>query len=139
MSHLAQGVLKRKQPQFQQALEGRFPQAQRWILTELLNQYDQVEVSLQRVAERIAQEVENSADPFGAEAVKLLDTIPGVGEIGAQIIVAEIGVDMNRFPTAHHLASWAGGCPGNNESAGKRKSGKTTKGSRYLRATAQLG
>lgn len=52
----------------------------------------------------------------------------------AQIIVAEIGVDMERFPTDHHLASWAGVCPGNNESAGKRKSGKTTKGSRYLRA-----
>jgi transposase len=68
------------------------------------------------------------------EAVQLLDTISGVGETVAQIIVAEIGVDMERFPTARHLASWAGMCPGNNESAGKRKSGKTTKGSRYLRA-----
>jgi len=78
--------------------------------------------------------VENSADPFVAEAVPLLDTIPGVGETVAQIIVAEIGVDMDRFPTDHHLASWAGGCPGNNESVGKRQSGKTTKGSRYVRA-----
>jgi transposase len=134
LSHLAQGVLKRKQPQLQHALEGRFSQAQRWILTELLEQYDQVEAALQRVAERIRQEVENSADPFVADAVQLLDTIPGVGETVAQIIVAEIGVDMERFPTDHHLASWAGMCPGNNESAGKRKSGKTTKGSRYLRA-----
>ena len=78
--------------------------------------------------------MDTSADPFVPEAVKLLDTIPGIGETVAQIIVAEIGVDMERFPTANHLASWAGMCPGNNESAGKRKSGKTTKGSRYLRA-----
>jgi len=134
LSHLAQGMLKRKQPQLQQALEGRFTQAQRWILTELLDQYDHVEGALQRVADRIRQEVENSADPFVPDAVQLLDTIPGVGETVAQIIVAEIGVEMDRFPSANHLASWAGVCPGNNESAGKRKSGKTTKGSRYLRA-----
>jgi transposase len=134
LSHLAQGILKRKQPQLQQALEGRFTPAQRWILGQLLDQYDHVEAALQSVAERIRQEVDNSADPFVPEAVPLLDTIPGVGETVAQIIVAEIGVDMDRFPTDHHLASWAGVCPGNNESAGKRKSGKTTKGSRYLRA-----
>src|SRR5215831_7418954 len=79
MSHLAQGVLKRKQPQLQQALAGRFTQAQRWILAELLDQYDQVEAALQRVAERIKQEVETSADPFVADAVPLLDTIPRVG------------------------------------------------------------
>jgi transposase len=134
LSHLAKGLLKRKQPQLQQALAGRFTPAQRWILTELLDQYEHVEAALQRVAERIRQEVENSADPFVADAVQLLDTIPGVGETVAQIIVAEIGADMARFPTAHDLASWAGMCPGNHESAGKRKSGKTTKGSRYLRA-----
>jgi transposase len=93
-----------------------------------------VEAALQSAEERIRQEVENIADPFVPEAVKLLDTIPGVGETVAQIIVAEIGVDMERFPSDHDLASWAGMCPGNNESAGKRKSGKTTKGSRYLRA-----
>jgi transposase len=134
MSHLARSSLKRKQPQLQQALEGRLTQAQRWILAELLAQYDHVEVALQRAEERIRQEVETSADPFVPEAVQRLDTIPGIGETVAQIIVAEIGVDMERFPTDHHLASWAGMCPGNNESAGKRRSGKTTKGSRYLRA-----
>src|SRR5262249_46195689 len=101
---------------------------------ELLDQYEHVGAALQRVEERIRQEVETGADPFVADAVQLLDTIPGVGETVAQIIVAEIGVDMERFPTDHHLASSAGVCPGNNESAGKRKSGKTTKGSRYLRA-----
>ena len=134
MSHLAQRTLKRKQPQLQQALEGRFTPAQRWILGQLLDQYDHVEAALQSVAERSRQEVDRSADPFVPEAVKLLDTIPGIGETVAQIIVAEIGVDMERFSTANHLASWAGMCPGNNESAGKRKSGKTTKGSRYVRA-----
>lgn len=134
MSHLARRTLKRKQPQLQHALEGRFTDAQRWILGQLLDQDAQVEAALQRVVERIRQEVDNSADPFVPEAVRLLDTIPGIGETVAQIIVAEIGVAMECFPTANHLASWAGMCPGNNESAGKRKSGKTTKGSRYLRA-----
>ena len=134
MSHLAQTSLKRKQPQLQQALEGRLTQAQRGVLGQLLDQYDHVEAALQRAEERIRQEVESRADPFVPDAVQLLDTIPGVGETVAQIIVAEIGVDMERFPTANHLASWAGMCPGNNESAGKRKSGKTTKGRRYLRA-----
>src|SRR5206468_9081758 len=134
MSHLARRALKRKQPQLQQALEGRVTPAQRWILGQLLDQYDQGEAALQSAAERIRQEVDSSADPFVPEAVKLLDTVPGVGETVAQIIVAEIGGDMERFPTANHLASWAGLCPGNNESAGKRKSGQTTKGSRYLRA-----
>jgi len=134
LSQLAYTTLKRKQPQLQQALEGRVTQAQRWILGQLLDQYNHVEAALQRAEERIGQEVESSADPFVPEALPLLDTIPGVGETVAQIIVAEIGVDMEQFPTANHLASWAGMCPGNNESAGKRKSGKTTKGSRYLRA-----
>lgn len=134
MSYLAQGILKRKQSQLQQALEGRFTPAQRWILTELLDQYDQVEAALQRAEARIGQEVASSADPFVPDALTLLDTIPGVGETVAQIIGAEIGVDMEQFPSADHLASWAGVCPGNNESAGKRTSGKTTKGSRYLRA-----
>jgi transposase len=134
MSHLAQRTLKRKPPQLQQALEGRGTPAQRWILGQLLDQYEHVEAALQSAEERIGQEVENSADPFVAEAVPRLDTLPGVGETVAQIIVAEIGVDLARFPTDPHLASWAGVCPGNNESAGKRKSGKTTKGSRYLRA-----
>jgi len=78
--------------------------------------------------------VDNSADPFVPEAGQLRDTRPGVGETVAQILVAEVGVDLERFPTDHHLASGAGRCPGNNESAGNRRSGKTTTGSRYLRA-----
>ena len=134
LSQLAQGSLKRKQPQLQQALAGRWTQAQRWILTELLDQYAHVDAALERVAERSRQEVASSAAPFVADAVQLLDTIAGVGETVAQSIVAELGVAMECFPTDHLLASWAGVWPGNNESGGKRKSGTTTKGSRYLRA-----
>ena len=72
--------------------------------------------------------------PFAEEAERL-ETIPGVDRRAAEVIVAEIGTDMERFPTADHLASWAGMCPGNDESAGKRRSGRTTKGERWLRAT----
>lgn len=71
-------------------------------------------------------------DPFVAEAVRLLQTISGVGPRAAEAIVSEVGVDMSRFPTHAHLASWTGMCPGNNESGGKRLSGKTNKGSTYL-------
>jgi transposase len=134
MSHMARGLLKRKQPQLEQALVGRLTPVQRWVLGELLDQYERVEVALTRAEERIGEEVKNSPDPFVREAVTLLDTIPGVAETVAQVIVAEIGVNMAQFPSDAHLASWAGICPGNNESAGKRKSGKTTKGSRYLRS-----
>jgi transposase len=134
MSHLAKRSLKRKQPELQRALEGRLTEAQRWVLSELLDQYAQVEAAVKRTEQRIDQEVQASADPFVSEALKLLDQIGGVNETVARIVVAEIGVDMKQFPTDKQLASWAGMCPGNNESAGKRKSGKTGKGSRYLRA-----
>lgn len=134
MSELARRSMKRKQPERQRALQGRLTEAQRWVLTELLDRYDSVELSISRVEAKIGQEVEASADPFVPEAVKLLDTIPGIAETVAQIIVSEIGADMQQFPSDRHLASWAGRCPGNNESAGKRKNGKTTKGNRYLRA-----
>jgi transposase len=134
MSHLARRSLKRKQPELQRALEGRLTEAQRWVLSELLDQYEQVEAAVKRTEQRIDQEVQESADPFVGEAIKLLDQIVGVNETVARIVVAEIGVEMSQFPTDKQLASWAGMCPGNNESAGKRESGKTGKGSRYLRA-----
>jgi transposase len=72
--------------------------------------------------------------PF-AEAAERLQRIPGIGQRGAEVITAEIGVDMSKFPTDGNLTSWAGLCPGNNESAGKRRTGKTTKGSQWLRTT----
>ena len=133
MAQLARPNLKAKPPELRRSLEGRLTSAQRWVLRELLARYEELEAALARVKQRIQREVAESPDPFVAEAVQLLDTIPGVGEATAETIVGEIGVDMSRFPTARHLASWAGMCPGNNESAGKRKSGKTTKGSPYLR------
>jgi transposase len=134
MSDLARRSMKKKKPELKRALEGRLTQNQRWILSQLLDQYDSVEEAIKRVEGKIRQEVENSAAPFVKEAVKLLDTIPGVAETAAQIIISEIGTDTSQFPEAKQLASWAGMCPGNNESAGKKKSGKTRKGNRYLRA-----
>ena len=83
---------------------------------------------MDRVSAVIAQHL--SAEQ---EAIALLDTIPGVSQRTAEILLAEIGTDMTRFPNAKHLASWAGMCPGNYESGGKRLSGKTRKGSRWLR------
>ena len=92
-----------------------------------------MEAALQSAEERSRQEVGSRADPFGPAAVQLLDPIPGLGETVAQIIVAEVGVAMERLPTANHWASWAGMGPGNKERAGQRKRGKTTQGSRYVR------
>jgi transposase len=134
LAELARGTLKQKRPQLRRALDGHLTPSQRWVLGELLGRYQELEAALERVNAQIRQEVQGSPDPFVAEAVPLLDSIPGVGEQGAQTIIAEIGVDMSRFPSAGHLASWGGMCPGNNESAGKRRSGKTRKGSPYLRA-----
>lgn len=104
-------------------------EAQRWVLGEFRRRYDELEAALARVHEHMRQEVEHNRGPVVAEAVTLLATIPGVGEQVAQTILSEIGVEMSRFPSDGHLASWAGMGPGNNESAGKRKSGQTTKGS----------
>lgn len=133
LAELAQGKLKNKKDALRQALVGRLTQVQRWVLGELLARVEELDAALHRVETRIGEEVEQCPDPFVKEAVVLLDSMPGVGEHVAHTIVSEIGVDMARFPSAAHLASWAGLCPGNNESAGKRKSGQTTKGSQYLR------
>lgn len=133
LAGMARGRLKAKKAELERALEGRLTAAQRFVLGELLGRYDELESALERAGEQIAQEVAQNADPFVPEAMKLLETIPGVGERIAETIISEIGVEMKRFATDAHLASWAGMCPGNNESAGKRRSGKTTKGSVYLR------
>ncbi len=133
LAERAQGKLKSKKAALRQALEGRLTQVQRWVLGELLARVEELDAALQRVERRLGEESEHCADPFGQEAVGLLARMPGVGDHGARTMVSEIGVEMERFPSAEHLASWAGLCPGNNESAGKRKSGQTTKGSQYLR------
>jgi transposase len=133
LAELAQGKLKSKKAELRRALAGRFTQVQRWVRAELLTRVEEREAALTRVEARIGEEVPACADPFVPQAVELLESIPGVGERTAQTIVAEIGVDMSGFPSAKHLASWAGVCPGNHESAGKRKSGQPTPGNKSLR------
>jgi len=129
MAELAKGRLREKREELIQALEGRVKAHHRFVLAELLCQID----NLDEAIARFDKQVEEYCRPF-EEAVSLLDTIPGVGRETAEIIVSEIGTDMSRFPTADHLASWAGVSPGNNESAGKRRSGKTRPGNKSLRA-----
>ncbi len=130
MAELAQGRLREKREQLVKALEGRVKAHHRFVLTELLCQVDSLDESIARFDEQI----DAYCRPF-EEAVQLLDTIPGVSRRAAEVLVSEIGTDMSRFPTADHLASWAGVAPGNNESAGKRRSGKTRNGSKPLGVT----
>ncbi len=129
LAGLAQGSLSQKAAELRRALSGRMGAHQRFLLGEQLRHIEALEASIARVSGEIAERLR----PFET-ALERLDTIPGVGRRIAEILVAEIGTDMRRFPTAAHLASWAGMCPGNNESAGKRKSGKTRKGSPWLRS-----
>jgi transposase len=120
--------LRHKIPALQTALRGRVTEHHRFQLRLLLDHVTHLEELIGRLGARI----EEVTAPF-AEAVERLTTIPGVEQRAAETVIAEIGPNMEQFPTADHLASWAGMCPGNNESAGKRKSGPTTKGSRWLR------
>ena len=128
LASLAQGRLRAKREELEQALQGRVREHHRFLLTELLCQIDSLDDTIQHFDEQIRICCE--ADQ---EVIELLDTIPGVGREGAEMLVAEIGTDMSRFPSAGHLAAWAGLAPGNNESAGKRRSGKTRKGDPWLR------
>ncbi len=128
LAELARGRLRKKIPALKKALEGRFRPHHRFMLENILAHIDFLDESIATVTE----EVVSRLDPF-AQTVELLCTIPGVEKRTAQVIISEIGTDMSRFPSANHLASWAGLCPGNNESAGKRKTGKTRKGDQWLR------
>jgi transposase len=120
--------LREKIPQLQQALEGKITEHHRWLLGLLWDQLRSSEAFLARLDERIEQWTR----PQKA-ALEKLDAIPGIDRRVAEVLLAEIGIDMTPFPSDAHLASWAGLCPGNHESAGQRRSGKTTKGSRWLR------
>ncbi len=128
LADLARGTLQKKRQELEQALKGQFRPHHAFLLAELLSQIDALEEAEARVTAELEARLQEEAD-----ALAYLDTIPGVNQRIAQIIIAEIGTDMARFPSAKHLASWAGICPGNHESAGKRRSGKTRKGSRWLR------
>ena len=130
LADLAEKRLRQKIPQLQRALEGEITEHHRFLLRRLLDQYDFLEKEIQTVSERLVA----VAPPSFREAVKQLDEIAGVGERGARALLAETGTDMSRFPSHKHFASWAGQCPGNRESAGKRKSGKTPAANRHLDA-----
>ena len=131
LADLAQRKLRAKIPVLKIALLGRVTEHHRFLLRLLLDEVTQVEAWIARVSERIAAVLPASM----AEALPRLVEVPGVGERAAENLLAEIGTDMAQFPTAAHLSSWVGMSPGNNESAGKRKSGRTTKGNQWLRAT----
>jgi transposase len=129
LAELAQGRLREKLPQLREALTGHLTDHHRFLLARLLHQVEFYELEIAA----FEAEIDKHTTTFG-EAVKLLDAIPGVDRVVAWTILAEIGKDMNQFPTARHLTSWAGLCPGNHESAGKRASGRTRNGSPWLRA-----
>jgi transposase len=128
LAELAKGTLRQKRARLAEALTGRFTDHHAALLGDLLDHIAFLEQQIARLDERIAAAIAPYADQ-----VARLRTIPGIDRAGAETIIAEIGVDMSRFPSAAHLASWAGICPGNNESAGKRKTGKTRKGDRWLK------
>jgi transposase len=128
LAELARRRLRGKIPQLKQALRGRVSDHHRFMLRILMDHVRHLDQLIEQFSDRIDEVIR----PL-ARAVGRLVTIPGVNRRAAEVIVAEIGTDMARFPTAGHLSSWAGMCSGNHQSAGKRQSGRTTKGDRWLR------
>jgi transposase len=128
LADLARKRLREKIPHLQLALRGRVTEHHRFLLCLHLDHVTQLEELLGRLNVRI----EEALAPF-AEAATRLQAIPGVSQRVAETVLAEIGTNMDQFPTDGHVASWAGMCPGNNESAGKRRSGRVTKGNRWLK------
>jgi transposase len=128
LADLARRRLRVKIPQLKRALYGRVTEHHRFMLRTLMDHVHHLDELIDRLDHRIAAVM----SPFD-QAVERLVTIPGINRRAAEVIVAEIGVDMSRFPSAGHLSSWAGICSGNHQSAGKRQSGRTTQGDRWLR------
>ena len=131
MADLARMKLRVKIPQLIEALTGGVNEHHRFMLKTVLDQVEYFEKQIGLFDQRIEQVM----TPLELAAVEKLDEIPGFDKRAAQNVLAEIGTDMNRFPTEDHLASWAGMCPGNNQSAGKRKSGRMTQGNKWLKRT----
>jgi transposase len=129
LADLAQGKLRRKLPALRQALTGRFRDHHAFLTGQILAKIDFLEETIATCSTRIAELLR----PFQATLERLM-TIPGVKRLTAEVVVAETGGDMSRFPSDGHLCSWAAICPGQEESAGKRRTGQTRKGNRYLRA-----
>jgi transposase len=130
LAELARGALRKKLPALRRALQGRFRPHHAFLIEQIFAKIDFLDETLAR----LMAEIDRRLAPF-EPMLTALDTIPGIDRIGAIGIVAETGGDMTRFPSAGHLCSWGAMCPGQNESAGKRRSGKTRKGNRYLRRT----
>jgi transposase len=129
LANMARGRMRAKIEDLTLACEGRFNDQHALMCTLHLEHLDHLTDMIARLDTR----VDEATLPFAGQ-LNLLATIPGIGERAAQVIISEIGVDMTRFPTAAHLASWAGLCPGNNESAGKHRRGTTRKGNSEVRA-----
>jgi transposase len=129
LAKLARGKLKSKVPQLQTALHGKVTEHHRFMLGTLMEHL----VYLESAIDRLSGRIEELMRPF-EEQIQRLREIPGIERRTAQNILAEIGTEMGQFPSAAHLSSWAGMCPGNHESAGKRRSGRTTPGNRWLRS-----
>jgi transposase len=130
LADLARGTLRKKLPALRQALTGRFRPHHAFMVSQHLGHLDYLDEAISALSTHI----EEALRPFAAEYQRL-DSIPGVAQRTAEVLIAEIGVDMRQFPTAQHVASWAGLCPGQNESAGKHKSGRLRPGNRWLRMT----
>jgi transposase len=130
LAHFANYRLKASQEKLREALRGRVTKHHRFLLRLHLNQTDSLDASIAT----IDQQVGAGIAPFRA-AVELVTSVPGVSDLGAQVIVSEIGTDMSRFPSDGHLISWAGICPRNDESAGKRRSNRLRKGAPWLKTT----
>ena len=128
LSDLALGHLRKKTPDLILALDGRPDEHFRWILSRLLSKLDRLDSEVAELDARLCEQCEPHAD-----ILRRLTAIPGIKITAARVLIAELGTDMSQFPTAAHMASWAGLCPGNAESAGKRFSGRTRKGDRYVR------
>jgi transposase len=128
LADLARGRLRKKLPALRQALAGRFRPHHAFLVSQLLTHVDDLDDAVKAVG----QEIEARLAPFAEHATQL-DTIPGIDKRTAEVLLAELGVDMSFFPSDRQLTSWAGICPGNNESAGKHRSGKIRKGNRWLR------
>lgn len=130
LAELAQGRLRKKLPQLRLALEGHAQEHHRFLLRRLLSHLNYLEGQTEQFSQRIARQLDAL---LPAEDQQRLDAIPGVNRTTIENVIAEIGVDMTVFADAHHLCSWTGICPGNEESAGKRLRSRTRKGNRWLR------
>jgi transposase len=128
IAELAKGKLRQKRAEIERALVGVVRPHHKLLLSMHLEQIDLLDEQIARLSQEVAERL----DPFAAEMARL-DSIPGVGRLTAEVFAAEIGFDLSHWPTAGHLASWAGMCPGNNQSAGKQMGGKTRKGNKWLR------